>query len=317
MDRNLALEAVRVTEAAALACARVMGRGDDAAADIAGIEAMHKAFGAISVRGTVVIGEGDEDEVPLLFDGEHLGTGNGPKIEIALDALEGSTICATGGYNALSIIAVSEPAGLLQVPDVYMDKIATGPEGRGIVDLDRPAVENLRILAEAKGVYLEDLTVAVLDRPRHGGLIDEVRRAGARVKLLSDGDVAAALATTKPDAGIDILLGSGGAPQGVIGAAALKCLGGEMQGRLQPRHERDRRVLRDRGFENLKKRYTIEELAPGNVMFAATGVTAGDYLRGVRFFKGGAATNSVVMRSSTQTVRFIEGYHRFDFRPKY
>jgi fructose-1,6-bisphosphatase II len=317
MDRNLALEAVRVTEAAALACARVMGRGDDAVADIAGIEAMHKAFGAISVRGTVVIGEGDEDEVPLLFDGEHLGTGNGPKIEIALDALEGSTICATGGYNALSIIVVSEPAGLLRVPAVYMDKIATGPEGRGVVDLERPPVENLRVLAEAKGVYLEDLTVAVLDRPRHGGLIEEVRRAGARVKLLNDGDVAAALATTKPDAGIDILLGSGGAPQGVIGAAALKCLGGEMQGRLQPRHERDRRVLRERGFENLKKRYTLEELAPGNVMFAATGVTAGDYLRGVRFFKGGAATNSVVMRSSTQTVRFIEGIHRFDFRPQY
>jgi fructose-1,6-bisphosphatase class II len=317
MDRNLALEVVRVTEAAALACARVMGRGDDAAADIAGIEAMHKAFGAISVRGTVVIGEGDEDEVPLLYDGEHLGTGSGPKIDIALDALEGSTICATGGYNALSIIAVAEPGGLLRVPAVYMDKIATGPEGRGIVDLDRPAVENLRILAEAKGVYLEDLTVAVLDRPRHAGLIEEVRRAGARVKLLSDGDVAAALATTKPDAGIDILLGAGGAPQGVIGAAALKCLGGEMQGRLQPRHERDQRVLRERGFDNLKKRYTLDELAPGNVMFAATGVTAGDYLRGVRFFKGGAATNSVVMRSSTQTVRFIEGIHRFDFRPKY
>jgi len=317
MDRNLALEVVRVTEAAALACARVMGRGDDAAADIAGIEAMHKAFGAISVRGTVVIGEGDEDEVPLLFDGEHLGAGNGPKIEIALDALEGSTICATGGYNALSIIAVSEPDGLLRVPAVYMDKIATGPEGRGIVDLDRPPVENLRILAEAKGMYVEDLTVAVLDRPRHAGLIDEVRRAGARVKLLSDGDVAAALATTKPDAGIDILLGAGGAPQGVIGAAALKCLGGEMQGRLQPRHERDRRVLRDRGFDDPKKRYSLEELAPGNVMFAATGVTAGDYLRGVRFFKGGAATNSVVMRSRTQTVRFIEGIHRFDFRPQY
>ena len=166
-------------------------------------------------------------------------------------------------------------------------------------------------------MYVEDLTVAVLDRPRHAGLIDEVRRAGARVKLMSDGDVAAALATTKPDAGIDILLGAGGAPQGVIGAAALKCLGGEMQGRLQPRHERDRRVLRDRGFDDPKKRYSLEELAPGNVMFAATGVTAGDYLRGVRFFKGGAATNSVVMRSRTQTVRFIEGIHRFDFRPQY
>jgi fructose-1,6-bisphosphatase class II len=317
MDRNLALEVVRVTEAAALACARLMGRGDDAAADKAGIDAMHTAFGAISVRGTIVIGEGDEDEVPLLFDGEHLGTGSGPRIEIALDALEGSTICATGGYNALSIIAVTDPGGFLRVPAVYMDKIATGPEGRGVVDLDRSATENLRALAEAKGVYVADLTVAILDRPRHGGLIDEVRRAEARVKLLSDGDVAAALATTKSDADIDILLGTGGAPQGVLGAAALKCVGGEMQGRLQPRHERDRRVLRERGFDDLGRKFTLNELTPGRVMFAATGVTTGDNIRGVRFFSGGAMTNSVVMRSSTQTVRFIEGIHRFDFKPAY
>lgn len=317
MDRNLALEVVRVTEAAALACARVMGRGDDAAADIAGVEAMHTAFRAISVRGTVVIGEGDEDEVPLLYDGESLGVGSGPKIDIALDALEGATICATGGYNALSIITVTKPGGLLRVPAVYMDKLATGPEGRGVVDLDRSPTENLHALAEAKGVYVEDLTVAILDRPRHAALIEEVRRAGARIKLVSDGDVAGALATTKPEAGIDILLGVGGAPQGVLGAAALKCLGGEMQGRLHPRHERDVRVLHERGFPDLKKKYTRDEMVPGAVMFAATGVTAGDYLRGVRFFKGGAATNSVVMRSSTQTIRFIEGIHRFDFKPVY
>lgn len=317
MDRNLALEVVRVTEAAALACARVMGRGDDAAADVAGVEAMHKAFRAISARGTVVIGEGDEDEVPLLYDGERLGAGSGPRIDVALDALEGATICATGGHNALSIIAITEPDGLLRVPAVYMDKIATGPEGRGIVDLDRPPTENLRALAEAKGVYVEDLTVTILDRPRHAGLIEAVRGAGARIKLLSDGDVAAALATTKPEAGIDMLLGTGGASQGILGAAALKCLGGEMQGRLRPRHEPDRRVLRERGFDDLDRKYTLGELVPGTVMFAATGVTTGDYLRGVRFFKGGATTNSVVMRSSTQTVRFIEGIHRFDFKPEY
>ncbi len=317
MDRNLALEVVRVTEAAALACARVMGRGDDAAADVAGVEAMHKAFRAISARGSVVIGEGDEDEVPLLYDGERLGAGSGPRIDVALDALEGATICATGGHNALSIIAITEPDGLLRVPAVYMDKIATGPEGRGIVDLDRPPTENLRALAEAKGVYVEDLTVTILDRPRHAGLIEAVRGAGARIKLLSDGDVAAALATTKPEAGIDMLLGTGGASQGILGAAALKCLGGEMQGRLRPRHEPDRRVLRERGFDDLDRKYTLGELVPGTVMFAATGVTTGDYLRGVRFFMGGATTNSVVMRSSTQTVRFIEGIHRFDFKPEY
>jgi fructose-1,6-bisphosphatase II len=317
MDRNLALEVVRVTEAAALACARLMGRGDDTAADIAGVEAMHKAFRAISVRGTVVIGEGDQDEVPLLYDGERLGTGSGPRIDVALDALEGATICATGAHNALSIIAVTDPGGLLRVPAVYMDKIATGPEGRGVVDLDRSPTENLRMLAQAKGVYVEDLTIMILDRPRHAGLIEEVRRAGARIKLASDGDVAAALATTKPEAGIDMLLGTGGAPQGVLGAAALKCLGGEMQGRLRPRNDRDRLVLGERGFDDLDRKYTLEELAPGSIMFAATGVTAGDYLRGVRFFKGGGTTNSVVMRSSTQTVRFIEGIHRFDFKPAY
>jgi fructose-1,6-bisphosphatase II len=317
MDRNLALEVVRVTEAAALACARVMGRGDETAPDIAAVEAMHKAFQAIGARGTIVIGEGDEDEVPLLYEGEHVGTGTGPKIDVALDALEGATICATGGYNALSIIAIAEPGGLLQVPPVYMDKLATGPEGRGVVDLDRSPTENLRALADAKGVYVEDLAVVILDRPRHAGLIDEVRRAGARIKLVSDGDVAGALATTKPESGIDIWLGTGKAPQGVLGAAALKCLGGEMQGRLHPRHERDARVMRDRGFYDPRKKFTLDELAPGRVMFAATGVTAGDYLKGVRFFKGGGTTNSVVMRSGTHTVRFIEGIHQFDFKPTY
>ncbi len=317
MDRNLALEVVRVTEAAALACARLMGRGDDTAAEMAGMEAMRKAFNAISVRGTVIMGEGEEDEVPLLYDGQRLGTGNGPRIDVALDALEGATVCATGGANALSVIAISEPGGLLRVPAMYMDKVAAGPEGGEVVDIDRSPTENLRALAEAKGVYVEDLTVAILDRPRHTNLIEEVRRAGARVKLVSDGDVAAALATSKPEAGIDLLLGTGGAQQGVLAAAALKCLGGNMYARLRPRNDRDAMLAAEWGIPDIKRKLGRDDLARGSVMFAATGVTAGDYLRGVRFFKGGAQTNSVVMRSSSQTIRFIEGIHHFDFKPQY
>jgi fructose-1,6-bisphosphatase II len=278
---------------------------------------MHKAFGAIGVRGTVIIGEGDVDEVPVLYAGEKLGAGKGPEIEIALDALEGATICAVGGYNALSIIAIADKGGLLRVPDMHMEKVAVGPEGRGVVDLDRAPAENLRALAEAKGVYVEDLTVVILDRPRHARLVEEIRRAGARIKLLSDGDVAAALATTKPESGIDMLLGIGGAPQGVLAAAALKCLGGDFQGRLHPRNEGDAARARAAGFTDLSRKYTLEELASGNVMFAATAVTSGDFLRGVRFFKGGASTNSVIMRSSSRTVRFIEAFHHFDFKPVY
>jgi fructose-1,6-bisphosphatase class II len=317
MDRNLALEVVRVTEAAALACARLMGRGDDTAAEMAGVQAMRKAFGAIRVRGTVIIGEGEEDEVPLLYDGERLGAGSGPKIDIAVDALEGATICATGGANAMSIIAISEPGGLLRVPPIYMDKIAAGSEGRGVVDLDRSPTDNLHALAEAKGVYVQDLTVAILDRPRNTAVIEEVRRAGARIRLVHDGDVATALATAKGDAGIDLHLGIGGAIQGVLAAAALKCMGGELQARLAPRDDRDAIVASEGGVEDLRRKYTRDELAPGAVMFAATGVTSGDYLRGVRFFRGGALTNSVVMRSRSQTIRFIEAIHHFDFKPTY
>jgi fructose-1,6-bisphosphatase II / sedoheptulose-1,7-bisphosphatase len=316
MDRNLALEVVRVTEAAALSCARLMGRGDDAGAEIAGVQAMRKAFNAISVRGTVIMGEGDEDEMPLLYEGERLGSGNGPRIDVALDALEGATICATGGANALSVITISEPGGLLPMPPIYMEKIATGPEGRGCVDLDKSTTDNLHALAEAKGVYVEDLTAAILDRPRHTELIEEVRRAGARIKLVSDGDVAAALATTKPDAGLDILLGTGGAPQGVLAAAALKCLGGELRARLRVTSQRDSMLAKEKGLDANTK-FGLEDLAPGSVMFAATGVTSGDYLCGVRFFRGGATTNSVVMRSSSQTVRLIEAVHHFDFKPTY
>ena len=317
MERNLALEVVRVTEAAALASARFMGRGDETAADQAAIEAMRRAFDAIAIAGTVVIGEGTQDAMPMLYVGEKVGTGQGPGIDVALDALEGAAICATGGYNALSVIAIAEHGTFLRVPETYMEKIACGPEGRGIIDLDRSPTANLQTLADAKGMYLEDLTVAILDRPRHDKLIEEVRRVGARIKLIGSGDVSAALATTKADSGIDILMGTGGAAQGILAAAALLCVGGEMQARLRPRNEHEAGELRRLGIFDLRKKYRLEELASGTVMLAATGITPGDYLAGVRYVKGGAITNSVVMRSSTRTVRFIEAHHRFDRVPEY
>lgn len=317
MERNLAMDVVRVTEAAALASARHMGRGDEVAADSAAVEAMRKAFDAIAIDGTVVIGEGPEDAIPMLYVSERVGTGQGPQADVALDAIEGATTCATGGYNALSAIALADPGTLLRVPDTYMEKIACGPEGRGVVDLDRTATQNLHALAEAKGVYVEDLTVVVLDRPRHERLIGEVRKAGARIKLINDGDVSAALATTRADGGIDLMMGVGRAPQGIIAAAALKCLGGEMQARLRPRNEFEAGQCRALGIFDLQRKYTLDHLAAGNVMFAATGVTPGDYLAGVRYVKGGGMTTSVVMRSATGTARFIETHHRFDRTPAY
>jgi fructose-1,6-bisphosphatase II len=317
MERNLAMEVVRVTEAAALASARYMGRGDEAVADQAAIAAMRKAFDAIAIDGTVVIGEGPEDAIPMLYVGERVGTRQGPAIDVALDALEGAAICAAGGYNALSFIAIAEHGTFLRVPETYMEKIACGPDGRGRIDLDQGPTQNLRALAEAKGVYVEDLTVAILDRPRHNTLVDEVRRAGARIKLLPSGDVSAALATTKPETGIDILMGTGGAPQGILAAAALVCLGGEMQARLRPRNETEAGQLRAVGIYDVKRKYRLEELASGSVMCAATGITPGDYLTGVRYVRGGAVTSSVVMRSATRTLRFIESHHHFDRTPEY
>ena len=317
MDRNLAMELVRVTEAAALASARFMGRGDEAAADMGAIDAMKKAFGVIAIDGTVVIGEGAEDAMPMLYVGERVGTGQGPATDVALDALEGAHICAVGGYNAMSVIAIAEHGTFLRVPDTYMEKIACGPEGRGVIDLDRSPTANLQALAEARSVYVEDLTVAVLDRPRHDKLIEEVRRAGARIKLLTSGDVSAAIATTKPLAGVDLLLGIGGAPQGILAAAALVCLGGEMQARLKPRNEHEAGLCRAVGLYDFQRRYRLDDLASGSVLFAATGITAGDYLSAVRYIKGGAVTNSVVMRSASRTVRFIEAIHHFDRAPEY
>jgi fructose-1,6-bisphosphatase class II len=317
MERNLAMELVRVTEAAALASARFMGRGDEMAADQAAIAAMRRAFEAIAIDGTVVIGEGPEDAMPMLYVGEKVGTGQGPATDVALDALEGAAICAAGGYNALSVIAIAEHGTFLRVPDTYMEKIACGPDGRGVIDLDRSPGANLKALADAKGVYLEDLTVAILDRPRHNALIDQVRTAGARIKLIGSGDVSAALATTRPDTGIDILIGVGGAPQGVLAAAFLLCVGGEMQARIRPRNEHEAGECRQLGLFDVQRKYALDELASGSVMCAATGITPGDYLRGVRYLKGGAVTNSVVMRSATRTVRFIEAHHHFDRQPEY
>jgi fructose-1,6-bisphosphatase II len=319
MDRNLALEVVRVTEAAALASAGLMGRGDEAAADYAAAEAMHKLFHDIDFQGRVVIGEGGEETVALLYVSEELGTGQGPEIiEVALDALEGATTCATGAPNAISVIAIAEHGGFLPCPPhSYMEKIAVGPVGKGVIDLDKPLVENLAALAAAKGVRVESLTVVLLDRPRHEQMIAELRQIGTRIKLISDGDLSAALATTREESGIDMLVGTGGAAQGIIAAAALYCLGGEMQGRFRPRNQEEADKLRRLGIYDFRKTYTTEDMVKGNVMFAATGVTSGDYLKGVRFFKGGAVTHSVVMRSKTRTVRFMQTFHHFDVHPEY
>jgi fructose-1,6-bisphosphatase II len=317
MDRNLALEAVRVTEAAALASARLMGRGDVNATDRAGAEAMLRTFQSIGINGTLVIGDGDSSGHGLLRLGERVGNGTGPELDVALDPLEGAAICATGAYNALSIIAIAEPGGLLRCPDMHMEKIAVGPDGRGVIDLDKSPTENLRGLAEVRGVYVADLTVAVLDRPRHEKIIEEVRKAGARVRLLPDGDVAASMATTKVDSGIDMLIGIGGAQQGILTAAAMRCAAGDMQARFKPRNEHEAELAREFGIRDFDKRYALEEMASGSIMFAGTGVTGGDYLDGVRFFRGGATTNSVVMRSRTHTVRFLRSTHRFDLKPEY
>jgi fructose-1,6-bisphosphatase class II len=316
MDRNLALEAIRVTEAAALSCARLTGRGDEKAADQAAVDAMRRAFDALAIDGTVVIGEGERDEAPMLYIGEKVGSG-GPRVDIALDPLEGTTICATGAPNALAVIAMADGGNLLHCPDTYMAKIATGPDGKGVVDLDRSPTENLRALAEAKRCKVEDLTVIILSRPRHEALIQEVRKAGARIRLIGDGDVSAAIATTKEETGIDLLLGIGGAPEGVLAAAALRCVGGEFQGRLAPRNDQEIARAKQMGVTDIKKKFQIDELAAGDVMFAATGVTDGDYLRGVHFFPGGATTQSVVMRSKTKTVRVINATHYFEHKPNY
>jgi fructose-1,6-bisphosphatase II len=319
MDRNIGLEAVRLTEAAAIYSARLMGRGDEKAADQAAVDAMRKAFNEMHIRGTIVIGEGERDEAPMLYIGEKVGrsAAEDPEVDIALDPLEGTTITATGGPNALSVIAMSDKGNLLNAPDTYMDKIAVGPGAKGAIDLNKSPSQNLRAIADRKGVYVDDLTVIILNRPRHEKLIAEVRSTGARIKLIGDGDVSAAIATCFPETGVDVLMGIGGAPEGVIAAAALRCCGGDMQGRLAPRNEKEIERAQKMGVKDVKAVFSIDQMARGNVIFAATGVTSGDFLRGVRFFKGGAETHSVVMRSKSQTVRYIQSRHSFEHKPNY
>ncbi|HUA54516.1 MAG TPA: class II fructose-bisphosphatase [Candidatus Sulfotelmatobacter sp.] len=315
MDRNLALEAVRVTEAAALAASKLMGRGDEKQADQAAVDAMRRALNGLAIDGTVVIGEGERDEAPMLYIGEKVGAG-GPKIDIALDPLEGTTITAKGGQNALAVIAMASEGGFLNAPDVYMDKIAVGgglPDG--VVDIDNAPLQNLKNLAKAKQMDVSDLVACILDRPRHAELIAKVREAGARIMLISDGDVSGVMATSRPGSGVDIYLGTGGAPEGVLAAAALRCIGGQMQGRLLFRNDDERGRARRIGIQDLNRKYTMLELAKGDVMFAATGVTDGTMLKGVRRFHGGGMTHSMIMRSRTGTVRFIEATHDFTRKP--
>src|SRR5689334_19980325 len=289
MDRNLALEVVRVTEAAALSASRLMGRGDEKAADQAAVDAMRQALNSLAIDGTVVIGEGERDEAPMLYIGERVGGGQGPKIDIALDPLEGTTITAKGGANALAVIAMADEGGFLNAPDVYMDKIAVGtglPEG--VVDLDETPATNLKNLAKARKADIADLVVCILDRPRHSELIAKVREAGARIMLIGDGDVSAVIATSNPESGVDMYMGSGGAPEGVLAAAALRCIGGQLQGRLLFRNDDEKGRATRIGITDFNRKYGLLDLARGDVMFAATGVTSGAMLRGVRRFAGGA-----------------------------
>lgn len=317
MDRNFAMEFVRVTEMAALAAARFMGRGDEKAADQAAVDAMRRMLNSVQCNATVVIGEGERDEAPMLYIGEKVGTGGGARLDLALDPLEGTTICARGGNNSIAVIAIAEEGNFLHAPDTYMDKIAVGADAKGAIDLNATPTENLKEIARAKKKHLEDLTVIILDRPRHADLIDEVRRAGCRIWLIGDGDVSAAIATCKADSGVDVLMGSGGAPEGVIAAAALRCIGGDFQGRLKPRNQGEIDRAQKMGISDVNRVYGINELAQGNVMFCATGVTEGTFLKGVRFYGGGAMTHSVVMRSESGTVRHIEAQHSFDRKPRF
>lgn len=317
MNRNLALEFVRVTEAAALSAGRWIGRGDKNAADDAAVVAMRKAFSSIEFEGTVVIGEGEMDEAPMLYIGEKVGTGNGPRIDIACDPLEGTSITAAGRSEAIAVIAAATAGGFLHAPDMYMNKMAVGPIARGAIDITKSVTWNIREVSKALRKDVSDMMAIILERDRHKDLIDEVRASGARIRLIGDGDVSAAIATAQEDSGIDILLGLGGAPEGVIAAAALRCLGGDMQAQLVFMTDEERRRAREMGITDLNKVYGLEDLAGGDVMFVATGVTNGSYLSGVRYYGGGAHTHSVVMRSETGTIREIQARHHFDRKPRY
>jgi fructose-1,6-bisphosphatase II len=310
-DRNLAMELVRVTEAAALAASRWMGRGDKEGADGAAVDAMRIVLDSVPMDGIVVIGEGEKDEAPMLYNGEKIGDGTPPETDIAVDPIDGTTLTAKGRGNAIAVIAVS-PRGTMFDPGpcVYMEKIAVGPECVGVVDIRKSVLENLQAVAEAKRESVRDVTAVILDRDRHEGIIDEVRAAGARIRLIPDGDVAGAISTAWPDTGADILFGIGGTPEGVIAAAALKCMGGELQGRLWPRNAEERAAAVADGYD-LEKVLTTEDLVQGNnCFFAATGITDGDLLRGVHYDARGASTQSLVMRSKSGTVRRVDAIHR-------
>ncbi len=313
LERVLVLEMVRVTEAAAIAASELIGRGDEKAADAAAVEAMRKAFDTLYMDGTVVIGEGERDEAPMLYIGEKVGgaPGKGPKIDIALDPLEGTTITAKAGPNALAVLAAAEEGCLLNAPDTYMDKIAVGPGyPEGIISLEKSVTENVQAVAGAKGVDPKDIIVCVLDRPRHADIIAELRGLGCGVVLIGDGDVAGVIATTDPDTTIDMYMGQGGAPEGVLAAAALRCVGGQFNGRLIFRNEDEKGRARRLGITDFDRIYKLEDLARGDCIFAATGVTSGSLLDGVKRLRGKMTTESVVMRASSGTVRWIKGEHR-------
>lgn len=315
MDRNMAIEAVRVTEAAAIAAERWVGRGDEREADAAAVDAMRTALNRLNIDGTVVIGEGERDEAPMLYIGEKVGAG-GPKIDIALDPLEGTTITAKANENALAVLALAPDGDFLNAPDVYMEKIAIGGGyEEGIIDITAPPAENLTRLAKARDCDIGDLTVCILDRPRHEALIGSVRDAGARIFLISDGDIFGVMATSDPDSGIDMYLGSGGAPEGVLAAAALQSIGGQIQGKLLFRNDDEIGRARKLGIEDLDRIYNRDDLASGDVIFAATGVTDGAMVKGVRKFPGGCETHSIVMRSITGTVREVITKHNFTRKP--
>jgi fructose-1,6-bisphosphatase II / sedoheptulose-1,7-bisphosphatase len=313
LDRVLVLEMVRVTEAAAIAASKLIGRGDEKAADAAAVEAMRAALNELPMDGTVVIGEGERDEAPMLYIGEKVGSaqGSGPKIDIALDPLEGTTLTAKAGPNALAVLAIAESGCLLNAPDTYMDKLAVGPGyADGTIDIGRSVSDNIRAVAKAKGVAAQEITACVLDRDRHTAIIAELRSLGCGVRLIPDGDVAGVIATTDPETGIDIYIGSGGAPEGVLAAAALRCVGGQMQGRLLFRNDDEVARARRWGIEDLDRVYTLKDMAKGDCIFAATGVTDGSLLKGVHRLKDAITTESVVMRASTGTVRRVSTEYR-------
>ncbi|GGK07621.1 fructose-1,6-bisphosphatase [Lentibacillus kapialis] len=316
MERSLSMEIVRVTEAAAQSSARWMGRGKKNEADDAATTAMRNVFDTIPMQGTVVIGEGEIDEAPMLYIGEELGTGSGPTVDIAVDPLEGTSIVAQGTWNALAVIAIADKRNLLHAPDMYMKKIAVGADAVGKVDINASTLDNLKAVAKAKDKAIEDLVVIVLDRPRHAELVEEIRAAGARIKLIPDGDVAAAMHTAFDDTGVDILMGIGGAPEGVISAVALKCLGGEIQGKLVPSNDGEIERCKEMGIADFEKVYYMDDFCSGDdAIFAATGVTDGELLRGVQFKGLKNTTQSVVMRAKSGTVRFIDGEHSLKKKP--